>query len=87
MKWQSLSPAPGVYDFTNADAVVAIATAADQRIRGHTLIWHRLNGAPSWLAAELAAANDPAERLQSLMEEHIATTGFYAQIKCDLETP
>jgi endo-1,4-beta-xylanase len=79
MKWHSLAPAPGVHDFSAADTTVAVADAANLRIRGHTLIWHRLNGQPSWLAGELAASSDPAETLRNLMEEHItAVVGRYA---------
>ena len=79
MKWHSLSPAAGVYDFSAADATVAVADAAGLRIRGHTLIWHRLNGPPSWLAEVVATAPEPAATLRNLIEEHVATTvGRYA---------
>jgi endo-1,4-beta-xylanase len=79
MKWTPLSPAPGVYDFTDADAVVAFAEASGQRVRGHTLFWDRLNGRPAWLPGELAAAPDSAARLMELMQDHARTVvGRYA---------
>jgi len=79
MKWGPLAPAPGVHDFSAADATVAVAESAGLRIRGHTLIWHRLNGPPGWLPGELAAAADPAATLRTMMQEHIAVTvGRYA---------
>ncbi len=41
MKWESVNPAPGVYDWTAADALVANAEANGQVVRGHTLVWRR----------------------------------------------
>jgi endo-1,4-beta-xylanase len=79
MKWQSLTTAPGVYDFSGADQLVDFALANGQRLRGHTLFWHRLNGLPSWMHSELEAAPDPAARLRQLMVDHTATVvGRYA---------
>ncbi len=79
MKWSELAPAPGVYDFASADALVAFAEANDMRVRGHTLVWGRTNGPPTWLDAELAAAADSAAHLHDLMLDHIDTVaGRYA---------
>ena len=75
MKWSQLSPAPFVYDFTRSDQVVAFAEAHAMRVRGHTFVWGRPNGPTSWLDADLAAAPDPAARLQALMLDQIATVG------------
>jgi endo-1,4-beta-xylanase len=72
MKWQSLAPTPGAYDFGTADQLVDFALANEQRLRGHTLFWHRLNGLPSWIRSELDAASDPAARLRELMADHTA---------------
>lgn len=79
MKWRSLAPAADEYDFSGADQLVDFALANGQRVRGHTLFWHRLNGLPSWIEAELDAAGDPAARLRELMAAHTATVvGRYA---------
>jgi endo-1,4-beta-xylanase len=79
MKWPSLAPAPGGYAFEAADQLVDFAIANGQRIRGHTLFWHRLNGTPRWVLDELDAASDPAARLREMMREHTATVvGRYA---------
>lgn len=79
MKWLSLAPAPDEYNFSGADQLVDFALANGQRLRGHTLFWHRLNGLPSWLQAELDATSDPAARLRELMADHTATVvGRYA---------
>jgi len=42
LKWGSLQPvSPKEWDFTKADAVIAAARAAKQKIRGHVLVWHQ----------------------------------------------
>ena len=79
MKWTSLSPSSGVYDFSDADAFVSWATTQSHRIRGHTLFWSRGNGLPSWLAPEVTGAPDPQAALTQLMQTHAATVvGRYA---------
>ncbi|MHC4521239.1 MAG: endo-1,4-beta-xylanase, partial [Planctomycetota bacterium] len=79
LKWPELASAPGVYDFTVADALVDFAEQGGMRVRGHTLVWHRLNGIPSWLEAEVNQAPDPAARMRELLAEHIQTVvGRYA---------
>lgn len=79
LKWSVVAPAPGVWDFSGADALLAGAESSGQRLRGHTLVWGRSNGPPSWLAGDLATALDPGERLRTLTEEWIATVvGRYA---------
>jgi len=68
MKWQPLEPQPGQLDFRAADALVAFAQAHDQRIRGHTLVWH--NQLPPWLVPTSATLDDAA--LAALLQQHIA---------------
>jgi endo-1,4-beta-xylanase len=52
MKWGTLQPAEGTFNFASADAQVAFARSHGQRVRGHTLVWHQQN--PAWLF------NDPS---------------------------
>src|SRR5690606_28448136 len=40
MKWDAIEPAPNVFDFTRADAIVAFARDNGMTVRGHTLVWH-----------------------------------------------
>jgi endo-1,4-beta-xylanase len=40
MKWQTVEPRPGTFNFGAGDALVAFATAHRMRVRGHTLVWH-----------------------------------------------
>jgi len=79
MKWGTLSPSSGAYDFTAADAFVGWASAQGHRIRGHTLFWSRLNGMPGWLEAEVNASPDPQATLTQLMQAHASSVvGRYA---------
>ena len=47
MKWSSLQPAEGDFNFTNADKIVAFAQANGMKVRGHCLCWH--NQVPAWV--------------------------------------
>jgi endo-1,4-beta-xylanase len=47
MKWESVEPRRGQFDWSGADAIVTFAEAHGQRIRGHNLVWHQQ--LPSWL--------------------------------------
>jgi endo-1,4-beta-xylanase len=64
MKWNSLSSQPGVYDFENADKLVAFCSTNRITLRGHTLVWH--DALPAWVAPQLTAKTGPA-----IMTSHI----------------
>jgi endo-1,4-beta-xylanase len=73
MKWEALEPAPGVYDWSAAEALVANAQANDQVVRGHTLVWH--NQLPTWLTT----GDHSAEELRAILEDHVRTVaGHFA---------
>jgi endo-1,4-beta-xylanase len=72
MKWGAIAPAVGAYDFADADTIATFAAANGLRLRGHALVWGRLQ-LPADLAAEVTAAPDPAARLRELMAQHFAT--------------
>lgn len=76
MKWGSLAPSVGQYDFQKADALVAFAAKRGVRVRGHVLIWR--DQQPADLEAEVLGADDPEARLRALLTEHIETVaGHY----------
>ncbi|WP_162944112.1 MULTISPECIES: endo-1,4-beta-xylanase [unclassified Rhizobium] len=58
-KRASLQPDNRHFSFANADALLQFADTHQQRMRGHTLVWHRAN--PDWL--ETTMKNNPDERL------------------------
>ncbi|MGW0819733.1 endo-1,4-beta-xylanase [Streptomyces sp. NPDC002845] len=66
MKWGSVEPTRGNFDWAEADRIVDFAEAHGQDVRGHTLVWHSQN--PSWLDN---GTWTPAE-LSALLDEHIA---------------
>src|SRR4051812_27509951 len=40
MKWESIEPQPGHFNFDAGDRLVAFAAENGMRMRGHTLVWH-----------------------------------------------
>lgn len=76
MKWSSLQPAPGRYDFREADRLVDFARANDLYVIGHTLVWHEQT--PKWVFEGPAGRALTRDELLSRMREHIeAVVGRY----------
>jgi endo-1,4-beta-xylanase len=66
LKWERVEPARGHYDFAAADEIVAFAQAHDQKIRGHTLVWH--SQLPTWLSGGTFTPS----QLSDILQSHIA---------------
>lgn len=67
-KWGSLQPVDANHwDFSQADAIVASASAAHQAVKGHTLLWH--NQLPSFVNDSLSR-----DELRELIHRHIHRT-------------
>jgi endo-1,4-beta-xylanase len=71
MKWGSLAPTIGSYDFSAADAIADFAASAGIQLRGHTLLWRQQ--LPADLEDIVEAAADPAAKLRELIDEHLST--------------
>ncbi|GGZ57953.1 endo-1,4-beta-xylanase [Streptomyces bluensis] len=67
MKWGSVEPTRGNFNWTEADQIVDFAEASGQQVRGHTLVWHSQN--PSWLTNGTWTPT----QLSQLLNDHIAT--------------
>ncbi|WP_329532794.1 endo-1,4-beta-xylanase [Streptomyces sp. NBC_01450] len=67
MKWETVEPTRGTYNWAEADQIVAFAQAHNQQVRGHTLVWHSQN--PSWLTN----GTWTSAQLGSLLQDHITT--------------
>jgi endo-1,4-beta-xylanase len=72
MKWDSVEPAFGTFDWNPADEVAAFAKSNGQKLRGHTLLWE--GHLPPWLESKRFSA----AALKDLIEQHVtAEVGRY----------
>jgi len=69
MKWETVEPTRGTYDWSGGDRLVAFARAHGQRVRGHTLMWH--NQLPAWLTSGVADGSIDNTELRALLKKHI----------------
>ncbi|MGW0613018.1 endo-1,4-beta-xylanase [Streptomyces sp. NPDC002788] len=67
MKWGSVEPGRGSYNWAEADRIVDFAEAHGQQVRGHTLLWHQQN--PDWLTN----GSWTRDQLSAIVQDHIAT--------------
>jgi endo-1,4-beta-xylanase len=65
MKWESVEPQQGVYNWAPADQLVDFARKHGQLVRGHTLVWH--NQLPSWLTS----GTFTPDQLRTILRQHI----------------
>ncbi len=72
MKWETLEPTRGSYNWAPADRLVAFAKQNHQLVRGHTLVWH--NQLPSWLTSGVANGSISKTELRALLKKHIQDT-------------
>jgi len=71
LKWASVHPEPGVYDFTNADRYVEFGEKNHMTIVGHTLVWH--NQTPRWVFQDTNGSPVTRDVLLARMRDHIHT--------------
>jgi len=71
LKWASLHPRPGQYDFAAADRYVAFGESNQMHLIGHTLVWHYQT--PAWVFADEHGNPVSREVLLARLHEHIAT--------------
>ncbi|MFF8991654.1 endo-1,4-beta-xylanase [Streptomyces sp. NPDC014983] len=69
MKWESVEPSRGVYDWKAADRLVGFARQHGQAVRGHTLMWH--NQLPSWLTTGVANGSIGDAQLRDILHRHV----------------
>lgn len=71
LKWESVHPLPGKYDFSVADRYVAFGEKNKMFIIGHNLVWH--NQTPSWVFQDDQGKPLGREALLARMRDHIHT--------------
>ncbi len=69
MKWNVVEPAQGLDDFRAGDAIVGYAASRNQRVKGHTFIWH--GASPGWINSL------PPAEFRAAFERHIRTVGAH----------
>ena len=71
LKWESLHPGPGRYDFAAADRYVAFGEHHGMFVVGHTLVWH--NQTPRWVFEDTAGHPVSRDTLLARLRDHILT--------------
>src|SRR2546429_2024499 len=71
LKWASLHPRPGTYDFAAADQYVAFGERYGMFIVGHTLVWH--NQTPQWVFQDSSGNPVSRDTLLARLRDHIHT--------------
>ncbi|PGH44428.1 endo-1,4-beta-xylanase [Micromonospora sediminicola] len=69
MKWESLEPTRGTYNWAPADQLVDFARQHGQRVRGHVLVWH--NQLPAWLTEGVTDGSIDKAELRRILRDHI----------------
>ncbi len=69
MKWESIHPLPGEFDFEASDKFVEFAEENNMKIIGHTLIWH--SQTPDWVFEDEQGKLLNRDQLIERMRNHI----------------
>jgi endo-1,4-beta-xylanase len=69
MKYERIHPKPNVYDFQNADNLVAFGEQHGMSIFGHVLVWH--SQTPAWVYQDSLGNPLTREALLARMKDHI----------------
>jgi endo-1,4-beta-xylanase len=76
LKWDTVHPRPGVFDFERADQLVGFAERNGMAVVGHVLVWH--NQTPRWVFQDSTGHAVGRDTLLDRMREHIqAVVGRY----------
>jgi endo-1,4-beta-xylanase len=68
MKYESIEPREGQFDFAAGDKLVAFAREHGMKVRGHTLVWHRQT--PDWVFVDAEGKPATRELLLSRLKNH-----------------
>jgi endo-1,4-beta-xylanase len=71
LKWESVHPRPGTYDFAAADRYVAFGGRYGMFVVGHTLVWHHRT--PRWVFQDSSGNPVSRDTLLERLRDHIHT--------------
>src|SRR5437660_3511881 len=71
LKWASVHPRPGTYEFAAADRYVAFGERNGMFIVGHNLVWH--NQTPRWVFQDSTGTPVSRDTLLARLRDHIHT--------------
>ena len=71
MKWSSIEPSLGTFNFANADAEVGLAVCHDMKIRGHNLVWSTGAQTPSYAFGDGTNSAANQATVTANIQEHI----------------
>ncbi|HEX6914121.1 MAG TPA: endo-1,4-beta-xylanase [Chitinophagaceae bacterium] len=71
MKMVNIHPEEHIYNWKEADSIVAFAKRNEMKIRGHTLLWHRQ--LPDWLFRNPDGTRAPRQLVMQRLKDHITT--------------
>jgi endo-1,4-beta-xylanase len=71
LKWESVHPEPGKFDFSKADRYVEFGMKNKMFIIGHNLVWH--SQTPDWVFKNADGKPVDRDTLLARMREHIST--------------
>jgi endo-1,4-beta-xylanase len=71
MKMGTIHPEENVYNWRDADSIVAFAQAHGLKVRGHNLCWHEQT--PAWLFKDVNGALVSKDVLLKRLKDHITT--------------
>jgi endo-1,4-beta-xylanase len=69
LKWESVEPTRGTYDWSGAERLLDFAQAHGQQVRGHVLLWH--NQLPAWLTNGVNNGTISNAELRELLHRHV----------------
>ena len=71
LKWSSVEPSLGTYDYTNGDALVGEAVCAQMRVRGQNLVWSTGAQTPAYATGDGTNSAANQALVTSNIQEHI----------------
>ncbi len=83
MKWESMSPREGVFNYRGYDQLVEFIKKYDMKeLHGHTCVWYQQT--PNWLRADLKPDAEGKAKLTERLRTHINTVFSHCKEYCNV---